>query len=90
MRWAQRRDDNEHTLVSIAKQFGAVWKPTGPLDGWLGHRGLWTPVEIKHGSNPYTPIQRDFLAMCRQRKLPVFTWRTDRDVFESLGARQTA
>lgn len=88
MRRAARRDQNEHELISIARAFGARWVPTGPLDGWICFRGIWTPIEIKHGRNGYTEAQRVFLAECAVRRDPVYTWRTPRDVFESLGAQE--
>lgn len=90
MRRAARRDQNEDSFVSIAKQFGALWKQEGPLDGWVGFRECWVPVEVKCGTNGYTAAQVRFLTECKERHLPVYTWRTERDVFESLGARQTA
>lgn len=90
MRLAARRDANEDELITIAKQFGARWEQIGPLDGWVGYRGLWIPTEIKHGDNDYTRAQVRFLKMCADFRLPVWTWRTERDVFESLGAKQTA
>lgn len=87
---AAKRDTNEPALISIVKQFGALWVQQGPLDGWVSFRGRWTPVEIKHGSNGYTDAQVLFLAKCKERNAPVWTWRDERDVFESLGAQQTA
>jgi hypothetical protein len=89
-RYAKRRDTNEGELVAVAKQFGALWIQDGPLDGWVGYRGHWTPVEIKHGKNRYTDAQHLFIAKCLSNRVPYFTWRTERDVFESLGAQQTA
>lgn len=90
MRRAARRDVNEPSLISTAKQFGAQCVLAGPLDWWIGFRGQWVPLEIKHGTNPYTAVQVRFLEHCRIHSLPVWTWRTDLDVFESLGAHQTA
>jgi hypothetical protein len=92
MRHAAKRDANEPELLKIVKQFGAVWIQAPPLDGWCCFRERWTPVEIKNeeGRNRYTDSQVLFLASCRERNAPVWTWRTERDVFESLGARQTA
>lgn len=92
MRYAAKRDANESTLIAVLRQFGAVWIEAPPLDGWCFWCGDWTPVEIKNeeGRNRYTRLQIDFIALCKARSAPVWTWRTDRDVFESLGARQTA
>lgn len=89
-RYAQRRDTNEPELLKIVSQFGAEWDDNGPLDGWCGWRERWVPVEIKHGKNKYTRAQILFIAMCKQRGLPVWTWRNEMDVYESLGARRTA
>ena len=86
MRRAARRDTNEAELVAIAKAFGALWLPMPPLDGWILYRGVWYPVEIKYGRNGYTKLQKGFLAECVARRAPVFTWRTPKDVFETLGA----
>lgn len=90
MRLAARRDTNEDELVGVARQFGARWTQQGPLDGWVGYRGLWVPVEVKHGANDFTPAQVRFMAMCKEARLPFWAWRTSVDVFESLGAKQTA
>lgn len=89
-RYDARRDTNEPELVKILRQFGATWNDNGPLDGWCGWRERWVPVEIKNGKNKYTAVQILFLALCKERALPVWTWRTELDVFESLGAKQTA
>lgn len=91
-RYDKKRDANEKPLVAILLQFGAEWEPSPPLDGWCNWRGAWTPVEIKNpeGRDRYTKSQIAFMAMCKRRGIPVWTWRTERDVFESLGARRTA
>lgn len=91
-RYAAKRDANEPILVRTAQQFGALWIEAGPLDGWILFRERWTPVEIKNesGRNRFTESQVLFLAACRERNAPVWTWRTELDVFESLGAKQTA
>ena len=90
--YAMKRDANEGALLKIVKQFGAEWVQAPPLDGWCCWRERWVPVEIKNedGRNRYTEAQLLFLAKCKERNAPVWTWRTERDVFESLGARQTA
>lgn len=90
MRLAARRDANEPALITIAKQFGALWIQTGPLDGWIFYRHTWTPVEIKAPKGHYKPSQVKFFARCKEREAPVWVWRTERDVFESMGAKQTA
>jgi hypothetical protein len=92
MRRAAKRDANENDLVGYASDLGVMWVQTGPLDGWALWREHWYPVEIKNleGKNKYTDAQVLFLARCKERNAPVWTWRTELDVFESLGARQTA
>lgn len=89
-RYDARRDTNEPDLLKILRQFGAIWVQQGPLDGWCCFRERWTPVEIKFGKNKYTEAQVLFLALCKERNAPVWTWRTELDVFESLGAKVTA
>lgn len=89
-RYDARRDQNEPELIKVLRQFGATWNTNGPLDGWVGWRERWTPVEIKTAKGRYTEAQILFLALCKERGLPVFTWRSELDVFESLGAKQTA
>lgn len=90
MRRAARRDTNENQLVGVAEQMGALWIQTGPLDGWICWRGVWTPVEIKHGRNGYTEAQVLFLAHCKEHNSPVYTWRNLIDVLNSLNATLTA
>lgn len=97
-RFATRRDTNEPDLLKVLRQFGAVWVQQGPLDGWCCWREHWTPVEIKRPDGPkggrnhrhYTDAQVLFLALCKERNAPVWTWRVPLDVYESLGAKVTA
>lgn len=91
-RHAGKRDDNEPTLISFARQIGADFEKVGPLDWWCGFRGKWVPLEIKNidGKNEYTDKQVRFLIRCKERQLPVWTWRTEADVMRDLGARVTA
>ena len=81
---ALRRDVNEPALVSAAREMGALWEYGPPLDGWVGWRGRWYPVEIKQGKNPYTDAQVDFLTRCGFKNLPAFTWRTVDDLLRDL------
>ena len=90
MRYAAKRDSNESELLEVVRAFGAAWVTAPPLDGWVCWRERWIPVEIKSEKGKYTESQVKFLAQCRERNAPVWTWREPRDVFESLGARQTA
>jgi hypothetical protein len=92
VRYAAKRDGNEPELVRTARQVGAFMVQVGPLDWWACFRGRWYPVEIKNpeGKNKLTDAQVLFLADCRQYAAPVWIWRTEADVFDSLGARQTA
>jgi len=88
------RDANEDPLVQLAERLGAAWHQGPPLDGWICFRGVWVPVEIKTGArlgwaDEYTPAQRRFLEWSTRRCAPVWTWRTDADVFASLGAKVT-
>ena len=90
-----RRDDNELELVTLARQLGGQWILQGPLDGWLLHRGLWVPVEIKRPErdglkSEYTPAQRRFFTFCRDNGGRWVVWRTRADVMRTLGARVAA
>ena len=91
-RYAGKRDGNEPDLITLARQLGAEFEKAPPLDWWCGYRGKWVPLEIKNidGKNEYTDKQVRFRIKCKERGLPVWTWRTERDVFESLNARQSA
>lgn len=90
MRRAARRDTNEDELVAYAEQLGALWIQTPPLDGWCLWRERWFPVEIKHGKNTYTDAQVLFLARCKERNAPVWTWRSVDDVVKCLNGRIAA
>lgn len=89
MRWAVKRDANEPVLIGLAQGLGAQWEFGPPLDGWVCFRRQWTPVEIKNpdGRNRYTDSQVLFLARCKERQAPVWTWRDEADVLASLGAK---
>jgi hypothetical protein len=89
------RDANEAPLLAHALALGGEWWEDGPLDGWVLHRGVWTPTEIKiperEGAiNEYTPQQVRFFRWCSERRAKWFTWRTVSDVERDLGARRTA
>jgi hypothetical protein len=85
-----KRDANEPELVKVARRLGAAFERIGPLDFWVGVRGKWVPLEIKTEEGTYTPKQVNFIARCQARGLPVWTWRTDADVYRDLGARRAA
>lgn len=91
-RYAARRDENEPDLIQLARAIGAEFEKIGPLDWWCGFRGRWVPLEIKNpdGKNKYTDLQIRFLARCKERQLPVWTWRGEGDVMRDLNARRTA
>ena len=88
MRRAAKRDANEPALVKLARDLGAVMVFAGPLDWWCFWRA-WHPVEIKNpeGKNQYTDDQKKFLDKCYLRNAPVWTWRSERDVFDSFGVQ---
>lgn len=90
MRRAARRDANESELVSLIRQFGAVWLATGPLDGWCFWRGRWHLCEVKDPqkrgrANEYTPRQRRLIAGLTARNIPWYTLREPPDVYALLG-----
>jgi hypothetical protein len=89
-RFAKRRDANEPELVSVARQLGAQLEQFGPLDWWLGWKGVWKPAEIKIDKGKYTEQQILFMARCKEHGNPHLTWRTVDDVLASLNARQSA
>jgi hypothetical protein len=89
------RDLNEQQLVKFAQSLGGHWLAEGPLDGWLFHRGLWLPVEIKRPereglAHEYTPMQRRFFTWCNERGARWLVWRTSADVIKDLGGRVAA
>lgn len=92
MTYAAKRDANEPELIKLARALGAYLEPWGPLDWWCCWRSRWVPVEIKNpnGRNRYTDEQVLFLARCKEREAPVWTWRTEDDVLRDLGARRAA
>lgn len=91
-RYGAKRDANEPGLVKVARQLGAQMECFPPLDWWAFNRGCWVPVEIKNpeGRNKYTDEQVLFLARCKERGSPVWTWRTTEDVVKSFNGRVTA
>lgn len=89
-RYSGKRDANEPDLIDVARQLGAELEKIGPLDFWCGFRGRWVPLEIKTDEGTYTPKQVNFIARCRARGLPVWTWRTEADVLRDLGAKRAA
>lgn len=89
-RYAQKRDANEPELIQLARAIGAHMVKLPPLDWWCGFRGRWVPVEIKTEKGDYTDAQVIFLADCKARGLPVWTWRDELSVYAALGAQRTA
>lgn len=95
MRRAARRDENEDELVNLARRLGATWRYAGPLDGWLGWDGKWTPVEVKDPkkeghADEFRPAQTLFIHDCKVDALPFLVWRTANDVLRDLGFDQAA
>jgi hypothetical protein len=93
-RFAGRRDKNDGELAQLAQRIGGKLVKIGPLDYWLGIRGRWFPVEIKDPAreghaNEYTKDQREFMADCHARQLPVLIWRTSDDVLSDFAKLRT-
>ena len=93
-RWNARRDANEAELVkAFLKLGGAIWVPTGPLDGWASVAGRWMPVEIKMPhreghKDEFTEAERAFMTECAMSGQPYQIWRTQDDVVQLVnGAR---
>lgn len=90
-----RRDNNHHALVTLAERIGGYWRPEGPFDGWLHWRGQWKLVEIKNPdceghADEYTDDQIILMAKLKERGIKWEVWRTENDVYQSVGARWTA
>lgn len=79
----------DHPFVRIAQSYGALWVPSGPLDGWISWKGFWMPVRIidTAARSDFTPSQDVFVADCRGCAAPFLTWRSEADVISSLGSR---
>jgi hypothetical protein len=91
-RYAARRDNNHGPLVAIAQAIGGLWLPDGPFDGWLSWRGVWHLVEIKRPDkegwkNEYTEDQVRMLIRLRERGIEPTIWRTEFDVYKTMGVR---
>jgi hypothetical protein len=93
---AKRRDLCEPELVKLARTLGAwMIKLDEPCDWLMWYRGNWQPVEVKDPgceghADEFTPAQRAFRAEAFRRCAKLIVWRTREDVFNVLGARQTA
>jgi hypothetical protein len=80
-RYAAKRDAIEPLLERTMARLGMTWVQAGPLDGWVGFRGTWCPVEIKSGkSGRITDSQREFIDECIRLKAPYQVWRSVDDV----------
>lgn len=92
MRHAAKRDANESQLVEVARKLGALIIQSPPLDFLVFHSGRWVPTEVKNpdGRNRLTDWQVKFLGYCKERDAPVYVWRTEADVLDSLNAKVTA
>jgi hypothetical protein len=88
-RYAARRDANEDALVSLVEELGGYFVKSGPLDGWLFHRGSWRPVEVKNpkGRDRVTRSQEIFIGQCVHIGAPHLVWHDEEDVLNSLGAK---
>ncbi len=94
-RYAARRDDNEKPLVVLARAIGGVWIYAPPFDGWLCWRGQWKLVEVKNPNceghaDEYTDDQIKLMANLKARGIRWEIWRTENDVYQTVGARWTA
>lgn len=80
-RYAAKRDAIEPLLERTMARLGMTWVQTGPLDGWVGLRGIWCPVELKSGpKSRLTKSQIEFIAECNRTHMPVQVWRTTEDI----------
>lgn len=91
-----RRDNNDHDLVTFARQFGwRCWKLDQPCDYLALRRGVWYALEIKNPeceghAEEYTYDQRKFLAEVAAVGGRVLVWRTRGDVMQASNARVSA
>lgn len=88
-RYAARRDNNHHELVQIATDIGGQWLPDGPWDGWLKWRERWHLVEIKDPkkeghADEFTDHQ---VVLMSRGFRPDAIWRTEHDVYQTMGVR---
>ena len=91
MRYAARRDANEPALIALARGIGAVCvNIQQPVDWLIGWRGCWYPCEIKAEKGTYRDAQVKFFIAAKERQLPAWTWRTEADVLQALGAKRGA
>ena len=85
-----RQDANEPEIVKAVRKAGALWHDEGPLDGWMGARGIWWCVEIKDGSKPpsarkLTPNEEDVIRTMQDYKLPVIVAVSPTDLLTQAG-----
>ena len=91
---AQRKDVNHSDLVCLIRRLGGQWEEGGPVDGWLGKDGKWTPTEFKDPKregqvNEYTDAQHRFFLRCAILKNPYLVIRTADDVLKYLNPRKS-
>lgn len=91
-RRAQRRDANEADLVDALRKAGMLWVPghSIPVDGFVGWRGRWQPVEVKDPRQPLskralTEREAHFLRDCQAYQLPFILAHTAEDVLRAFG-----
>lgn len=90
------RDGNEDPLVALAERLGGHVMMCGPLDFWLWQpRTGWLPIEVKRPKREgtkaeLTPLQKRFISWCNLHGAPHHIWRSDSDVFKTMGAKVSA
>lgn len=91
-RYAARRDANEPELVHLARMLGAKMRQLHVPSDWLmAYRGQWHLVEIKTATGSFTKPQLEFRAWASTVGAPpIIVWRTDADVYRTLGAKVSA
>lgn len=82
IRRAAKQDRNAKELVAHARDIHGmdVIYINEPVDLLVGHKGKWTPTEIKFEDGPFTAQQIEFMGQCNRANLPYWVWRTTDDI----------
>lgn len=89
---AARVDANQAEIVLGLQKIGAYWLPLGyPVDGLVGYRQRWIPVELKDGTKPpsrrrLTDAQLHFFRECQGYLLPAVVAYSFEDLMTQLDA----
>lgn len=93
--YANRRDNNESTILTSVDPLNGLWIPEGPFDGWLWNRRCWSLCEVKDPKregwkDEFTDEQHKWIIRLKERGIPWHALRTDDDVLRLMGAQRSA